>query len=139
MNESAIPELLNIPLENSVLKAKLFEMCSPAVLLGLAMDPPKIDNIISTVLTLKELGALTPNKLLSPLIDGDLTNMGRVMAAMPIDIRATRLIMLGYCFSVLEESITIGEFFKLIKVNIDKGVKCNNKIKLLYLQPPYFQ
>lgn len=109
MKESATPELLLAPLENLVLKAKTFEMGAPHIILGLALDRPKVEDVANTVLTLKELGALnlTLDEVYSP-IDGDLTFLGRVMSNLPIDIRSTRLIMIGYCFGVLEECIIMG-------------------------------
>lgn len=113
MRESAIPELLLTPLENVILKAKTFDMDAPHVILGLAMEDsiPKMDDVANTVLSLKELGALqltNEDEGYSP-IDGDLTFLGRVMSNLPIDVRATRLIAIGSCFGVLEESIIMGK------------------------------
>lgn len=113
MRESAIPELLLTPLENVILRAKTFDMGAPHEILGLAMEDsrPQLNDIVNTILRLKELGALlltnidkgyTPN-------DGDLTFLGRIMANLPLDIRASRLIAIGFCFGVLEESIIMGE------------------------------
>lgn len=113
MREAAIPELLLTPLENVILRAKTFEMGAPHKMLGLAMEDsrPQLTDIVNTILRLKELGALlltyaeegyTPN-------DGDLTFLGRIMASLPLDIRASRLIAIGFCFGVLEESIIMGE------------------------------
>ncbi|XP_055302653.1 probable ATP-dependent RNA helicase spindle-E [Sitodiplosis mosellana] len=106
MAESATPEILLTPLENVILKAKTFEMEAPYTLLGLAMDAPDMDDIANTVLTLKELGALhlTVQNSYSAM-DGDMTFLGHIMSNLPIDVRATRLIALGYCFGVLEECI----------------------------------
>lgn len=112
MKESPIPELLLAPLENVVLRAKTFEMGAPHEILGMAMDAPKLGDIANTVLTLKELGALRLNvkdEGYSP-IDGDITFLGRLMSNLPIDVRATRLIALGFCYGVLEDCIIMGEF-----------------------------
>lgn len=112
MKDSATPEILLSPLENVILKAKTFELEAPHVILGLAMDPPDMDDIANTVLTLKELGALhlTLRDLGYSSIDGDLTFLGHIMSNLPLDVRTTRLIALGYCFSVLEECIIMGKF-----------------------------
>lgn len=108
--ESSKPELLLSPLENVILKAKQFEMGPPHVLLGLAMDPPKLLNVATTILVLKEIGALSATHgMENSNIDGNMTFMGHIMAALPIDVNASRLIALGYCFSVLEESIIMGK------------------------------
>lgn len=112
MEESPTPELLLAPLENIILRAKTFEMGAPHEILGLAMDPPKIEDIANTVLTLKELGALhltVEDEGYSP-IDGTITFLGRLMSNLPIDVRATRLIAMGFCYAVLEDCIIMGEF-----------------------------
>lgn len=112
MKESPTPELLLAPLEHVVLRAKMFEMGAPHVILGLAMDQPKLEDIANTVLTLKELGALQLNvddEGYSP-VDGTITFLGRLMANLPLDIRGTRLIAMGFCYGVLEDCIIMGMF-----------------------------
>lgn len=113
--ESPQPELLRSPLENVVLKAKMLEMGPPHQILALAMDTPKLSNVANTILVLKELGALlhTSNGK-EKIHDGDITFMGVVMANLPVDVRVSRLIILGYIFSVLEESVIMGERKKSI-------------------------
>lgn len=103
--------MLLTPLENVILKAKTFEMAAPHELLGLAMDRPNTLDVANTMLTLKELGALRltlGDGGFSP-IDGDLTFLGRVMSNLPIDIRSTRLIAIGFCYGVLYDCIIMGE------------------------------
>lgn len=109
MDEFSTPEMLRCPLENVVLKAKLLDMGPPPDILGLAMSPPNLSDIHNTILTLKEVGALykTVNGNYS-VQDGDITFMGRIMAALPLNIRLSRLIVFGYIFSILEEAIIIG-------------------------------
>lgn len=111
MMDTPIPELLLTPLENVILKAKTFEMAAPHEMLGLAMDRPDMETVANTMLSLKELGALRltlGDGGFSP-IDGDLTFLGRIMATLPIDIRATRLIAIGFCYGVLTECIIMGK------------------------------
>lgn len=109
MQEHAIPELVSSPLENVILKAKLLEMGTPKELLALAMDHPKLNDIANTVLVLKEIGALLrtcdrkPNDM-----DGDISFLGRIMANLPLDVKIAKFIILGYCFSILDECIVIG-------------------------------
>lgn len=108
MRESSIPEMRRCPLENIVLKAKLLEMGSPSGILALALDAPNKSDILNAILTLKEVGALlmlTNNKFEKE--DGELTYMGRIMAALPIDVHLSKLIVMGYLFSVLDEAIKI--------------------------------
>lgn len=103
--------MLLTPLENVILKSKTFDMAAPHVILGLAMDSPKMEDVANTVLTLKELGAMQLNigNEGYSAIDGELTFLGRVMSNLPIDVRSTRLIAIGYCFGVLRECIIMGK------------------------------
>ena len=43
-----------------VLDTKLLDMGAPKEILALAMDPPDMDNIQNTIMSLKEIGALLP-------------------------------------------------------------------------------
>ncbi|XP_055923260.1 probable ATP-dependent RNA helicase spindle-E [Eupeodes corollae] len=108
LDEFGIPEMVRCPLETLVLKAKLLDMEPPPVILALAMTPPNLSDVHNTILVLKEVGALykTVNAKYS-IQDGDLSFVGRVMAALPLDIRVSRLIIFGYIYSVLEEAIII--------------------------------
>lgn len=110
MLDSLPPELIRNPLEHIVLKAKKMNMGSPDAVLALAMDKPKLSDIATTILILKEAGALMRNCAgVYTELDGDLTFVGRIMADLPIDIKISRLIMFGYCFGVVEECLVIGE------------------------------
>lgn len=111
MCESAIPEMLQVSLESIILKIKLLDMSDPlSMLSGFAMDAPTLESVENTILLLKEAGALlkTVNGVYSK-IDGDLTFIGRIMAALPIDVQRSRLIILGYCFGVIEDCIIMGK------------------------------
>lgn len=111
MKEHAIPELVSSPLENVILKAKLMDMGPPASILALAMDRPELHDIANTILILKEIGALlkTCNGEMSSM-DGDISFIGRIMANLPIDVKIAKFIILGYCFSILDECIVIGAY-----------------------------
>ncbi|XP_037954577.1 probable ATP-dependent RNA helicase spindle-E [Teleopsis dalmanni] len=104
--EYSEPEMLRCPLETVILKAKLLELGPPTDVLSLAMDPPNLLDVTNTILTLKEIGALyTHVNGQYKVQDGDLTFIGRIMAALPIDVHLSRLVVLGYMFSVLEDTI----------------------------------
>ncbi|EDW66733.1 probable ATP-dependent RNA helicase spindle-E [Drosophila virilis] len=108
MKEFGIPEMLRSPLQNSVLKAKELEMGRPSEILALAMSPPNLSDIQNTVLLLKEVGALyTTVDGVYEELDGDLTYWGTIMSRFPLDVRLSRLIILGYVFNCLEEVIVI--------------------------------
>ncbi|XP_039757557.1 probable ATP-dependent RNA helicase spindle-E [Pararge aegeria] len=100
------PEIIRCPLERLVLLAKMLDMGPPSDILALAMDPPNMSNILRTVLVLKEAGAL--KKTLCgewSRSDGDITYLGRIMAKLPLDVKVSKLIVLGYIFGCLEESV----------------------------------
>lgn len=129
MDEYGSPEMVRCPLENVVLKAKLLDMGRPESILALVMTPPALSDIRNTVLILKEIGALY--KMVGgnyDPYDGDLTFIGRVMASLPIDVRISRLIIFGYIFSVLEETIIMGQFrtilFRLQDVDLNISTNC---------------
>ncbi|XP_061390701.1 probable ATP-dependent RNA helicase spindle-E [Musca vetustissima] len=106
LEEFSVPEMLRCPLETVCLKAKLLNMGSPPTVLSLAMNPPNLNDIKNTIVTLKEIGALykyMDGEYVAD--DGDLTFIGRLMAHLPLDVRLSRLIVFGYMFNCLEESI----------------------------------
>lgn len=82
-------------------------MGEPKAILALSLDPPDLENLEKTILLLKETGALL-NKIneIQPF-DGELTDLGRVMANLPLNIHLSKLIMLGHVFSVLKDTIII--------------------------------
>ena len=43
--------------------------------------------------------------------DGDITYLGRIMAKLPIDVRCSKLIVLGYVFGCLEECVIMGKVY----------------------------
>jgi ATP-dependent RNA helicase TDRD9 len=106
--DEAPAEMQRTSLETVVLKAKQLKMGKPIDILGLAMNPPPRCSIVDAVLVLKELGALTrytDNKF--DYEDGDLTFVGEIMSNLPVDVRFSKLILLGYMFNVLKEMIII--------------------------------
>ncbi|XP_031345439.1 probable ATP-dependent RNA helicase spindle-E isoform X2 [Photinus pyralis] len=105
--KSVEPEILRAPLNHVVLASKLLDIKEPPkAILALAMNPPALDSIDSTVLYLKEIGALTVcqdgKKVMN---DGDLTFMGEVIAMLPLDVHLSKFIFLGHIFSCLEAAI----------------------------------
>nr|CAD7447198.1 unnamed protein product [Timema bartmani] len=112
--EDCLPEIQRAPLEQVVLQTKILDMGPPKNILGLALDPPNLDNIEQTILVLKEAGGLLLDREDAPdPEDGHITFLGRVMARLPLDIRISRMIVLGYIFSCLEECIIMGAAMSL--------------------------
>ncbi|XP_015591096.1 probable ATP-dependent RNA helicase spindle-E [Cephus cinctus] len=106
--EEGAPEMLRAPLEHLVLNAKCLDMGEPKAILALSLDPPDLSNLERTVLILKEAGALLHNSDDLRRLDGDLSDLGRIMACLPMDIHIAKLIALGHVFSVLHDTIIIG-------------------------------
>uniref|UniRef100_A0A6G1S5N1 RNA helicase n=1 Tax=Aceria tosichella TaxID=561515 RepID=A0A6G1S5N1_9ACAR len=106
--EFAEPELLTAPLELSVLRVKNFQMGEIKGLFAIVMDPPPFNEIRTAVLELKQIGALaaTYQGNLSD-IDGDLTELGRVISALPIDVHLSKLIVIASLFDVLQDAIIV--------------------------------
>ncbi|XP_033332718.2 tudor domain containing 9 protein spindle E [Megalopta genalis] len=107
LSKEAPPEILRAPLANVVLKSKLLDMGEPKAILALSLDPPDLANLERTILLLKETGALIDTTNEFQPLDGELTDLGRVMANLPLDIHITKLIMLGHVYSILKDTIII--------------------------------
>ncbi|XP_012537164.2 probable ATP-dependent RNA helicase spindle-E [Monomorium pharaonis] len=108
LEDYSTPEILRAPLANVVLRAKILDLDEPRILLSHALDPPTLSNLANTILSLKEVGALVDENNSHQLFDGNLTDLGRVMANLPLDIRISKLIMLGHVFGVLRDAIILG-------------------------------
>ncbi len=114
LDKHSVPCILREPLDKVILDVKrLGQPGEPKKILSLALQPPKLSDIERTIISLKEVGALTlkcKSDLTSEAVtrnDGDLTYVGRVMAELPIDVKLAKLILLGHCFGKLRECIII--------------------------------
>ncbi|XP_014470956.1 PREDICTED: probable ATP-dependent RNA helicase spindle-E isoform X2 [Dinoponera quadriceps] len=105
LDDEGTPAMLRAPLANVVLRAKIFDDGDPRSLLALSLDPPGLQNLRGTILQLKESGAMMNDH--QPF-DGQLTDMGRIMALLPLDIQITKLIMLGHIFGILRDGVVLG-------------------------------
>lgn len=102
------PEMTRCPSEQLVLKAKMLNLGSPCSILGLALDPPTLNDIEKAVLTLKEvLALLTTCEGKFEHHDGDITVMGKIMSTLPVDVHLGKLIILGHVFGCLDDCIVI--------------------------------
>jgi HrpA-like RNA helicase len=119
MRAFSSPELLRAPLERLILKIKIWDetinrndredqqssklLREPEKILGRAIEPPQIQNIASAINNLILYGALTKE----PNSSGKLTELGKVYAELPIDLRYSRLIMLANAFDLIEPAIVV--------------------------------
>lgn len=106
---TSIPEILRCPLETVVLRVKKLDVEPPLEFLEKALDPPPPKSVLHSILLLKEIGGLErlnnhdkfqPN-------DGKLTYVGQIMSKLPLDVRLSKLIIVGSLFSMLDEAIII--------------------------------
>jgi ATP-dependent RNA helicase TDRD9 len=58
MRESCVAEMVRSSMETVVLRAKVLDLGPPKAILALALDPPNETDILNTILSLKEVGAL---------------------------------------------------------------------------------
>ena len=109
MKNYPAPEIKRIGLEAVIVKTKLLGMGTPLDLLALALDPPEKSSVVDSVLYLKELGGLSRLNADNSFdyTDGKLTYLGYIMSSLPIDVRLTKFVILGYMFGVLDEVIII--------------------------------
>lgn len=114
LSDDGIPEINRSPLEQLVLMSKKLDIGEPKAVLALAIDPPKLEGIEKAILVLKEVGALavTANGNLTSQ-DGDLTFVGQVMSQLPLDVKISKLILLGYACNCLEECLIIAASLSL--------------------------
>lgn len=109
MKEYPTPEMMRIGLESVVIKSKMLNIGKPVEVLALAIDPPNKSSIVDAILLLKELGALARfnEDATFDYEDGDLTFVGRLMAALPVDVRIAKFLVVAYLYSVLDDAIII--------------------------------
>ncbi len=109
LDEYPEPEMKRQPLEKMVLDVKRLKKDSaPKAILGLALSPPKLDDIEITILRLKEAGAISVYKNGEfCATDGDLTWAGELMANLPVEITLAKLILFGFVFGKLREAVII--------------------------------
>ncbi|XP_050064006.1 probable ATP-dependent RNA helicase spindle-E [Aphis gossypii] len=121
LEDNELPEMSRCSLSRVVLMSKLLNMGTPEKLLASALDVPCLQNIILTIRTLQQVGALlsTVNGVISS-VDGDLTYMGKVMAHLPLEPPMSKLIYFGYIFNILNEAIIMA---------------CGLSIKSIFSQP----
>ncbi|KAI1295393.1 ATP-dependent RNA helicase TDRD9 [Halotydeus destructor] len=123
--EYAEPELRRTPLELAVLRVKKADMGSPKEMLALCLDPPELEGIRNAVLRLKRVGALsiTVNGIFVDE-DGEVTNIGMIMAALPIDVQLSKLILMGYAYGCIEDCLITAACLS-IKSMFDKPLTRN--------------
>lgn len=97
-----VPELHRVPLEQLLLRIKTlphFADKDPHCVLAGTLEPPPAENVDSALVRLKDVGALDA--------DNELTPLGRHLAALPVDVRIGKLMLLGAIFCCVDSALTI--------------------------------
>ncbi|KAL7424264.1 putative ATP-dependent RNA helicase ucp12 [Cryptotrichosporon argae] len=98
-----VPEMLRTPLESLFLQVKAMdEDTDVKAFLTKALDPPKLDAIDAAWRTLLDLGAVESEDHASRL-----TALGRHMSMIPVDLRLSKMLVLGTIFKCLDPVLTI--------------------------------
>lgn len=105
MSTDSCAEILRIPLEKTILRLKVWNQGEPIDILGRTIEPPLIKMVNHAIRNLQAYGALSVNSEISE--SGELTELGRIYSVLPIEIKYSRLIILGYAFNLIEPAIII--------------------------------
>lgn len=114
IKDELVPEILRAPLENAILVLKNLDPEQDIyAFFQKTIDPPSNSSIINSILTLKELGGLKTYQLVDDFTyecfntNGELTFIGKIMSILPIDVRLSKLIVMGWMFSMFDDILII--------------------------------
>ncbi|XP_001604407.2 probable ATP-dependent RNA helicase DHX34 isoform X1 [Nasonia vitripennis] len=91
------PELQRVPLDSSLLQ--MIAMGLPDPRKFPFIEPPPAESIENSILSLKEHGALTENE--------KLTNIGKTLARLPVDITIGKMLIMGSLFHQVEPVLSL--------------------------------
>eukprot|EP00939_MAST-03C_sp_MAST-3C-sp1_P003634 g3634.t1 len=101
MDDYTLPEMLRVPLDETVLQIKMLDLGAVRDFLGSAVNPPLPVAINDSLASLRSLNALDPN-------NGDaLTPLGFHLATLPVSPRIGKMIVYGAIFKCLSPILTI--------------------------------
>ena len=99
MAQYQLPEILRTPLEELCLQIKSLQLGNIEMFLGKALEPPDLLSIHNAVELLEMIGALTEAE--------ELTALGEHLAALPVDPKIGKMILMGAIFGCLDPVLTI--------------------------------
>ncbi|XP_043504265.1 ATP-dependent RNA helicase TDRD9-like isoform X2 [Polistes fuscatus] len=100
------PEIMKCPLEDIFIQMKIYHSDESDHIFSSLIDPPPPENVKLSRLLLQEYGALR-NTDKNNINITQLTVLGYLMGALPLEIHLTKLILLGYFYGLLEDMIII--------------------------------
>ncbi|ODV59888.1 RNA helicase [Ascoidea rubescens DSM 1968] len=104
--DQPIPEIKRVRIENIYLIIKSMGINNVSEFLKEGIDSPDDLSIIKTKKFLNEIGATNIEE--EDDDDDKLTNLGKYLSMLPMDIRAGKLLIFGVLFGCLENCLTIG-------------------------------
>uniref|UniRef100_A0A6G3MDR8 ATP-dependent RNA helicase TDRD9 (Trinotate prediction) n=1 Tax=Henneguya salminicola TaxID=69463 RepID=A0A6G3MDR8_HENSL len=113
-DQNNVPDMKRKPLEFVILNIKKIFKGPPILMLQLVLEPPQLTDVFRSILVLKEVGALTTtvNGIFDPN-DGEVTLLGEVIRVLPLDMKLSKLIAMGYIFGLLDECAVIASCISL--------------------------
>eukprot|EP00887_Chlorella_sp_A99_P005373 scaffold1.g5373.t1 len=99
MRKQQQPEMVRVPLEELVVQIHLLRLGRAAPFLAKVLQPPPDRAVAAAVAALQEVGALTGGEELTPL--------GHHLAALPVDSRVGKLLLLGAALGCLAPALSI--------------------------------
>ncbi|PRW58696.1 helicase domain-containing [Chlorella sorokiniana] len=99
MRRYQAPEMVRVPLEELVLQIHLLRLGRAGAFLARVLQPPPEKSVAGAIRTLQEVGALSPAEELTPL--------GHHLAALPVDARIGKLLLLAASLGCLAPALTI--------------------------------
>ena len=113
MAPRAIPELLRTPLEELVLAVKALGLGDAAAFCARALDPPEPKSVQNALGLLRDIGALTTDEgdvavAVDVSVDvSELTALGRHLAALPVDPRTGKMLIVASVLGCLSPALTV--------------------------------
>uniref|UniRef100_A0A183BY18 RNA helicase n=1 Tax=Globodera pallida TaxID=36090 RepID=A0A183BY18_GLOPA len=98
LEEHRTPEMLRTPLHEITLTIKLLHLGSVGAFLEKAVQPPPVDAVVEAEVLLRGMNALDKNL--------ELTELGRILARLPIEPKMGKMIVLGAALGVGDLMIT---------------------------------
>ncbi|XP_066909694.1 putative ATP-dependent RNA helicase DHX57 isoform X2 [Halyomorpha halys] len=122
-----VPEICRVPLEQLILRIKILPCLADKDLnqvIGGLLEPPDMKNVEGALIRLRDVGALDESFNLTPL--------GNHLAALPVDARIGKLILLGAMFCALDSTLTMAAFLSHkspFVVPLSRREEANNRKK----------
>ncbi|KAL3097315.1 hypothetical protein niasHT_023534 [Heterodera trifolii] len=98
LEEHRTPEMLRTPLHEITLTIKLLRLGSVGAFLQKAVQPPPVDSVVEAEVLLRGMNALDRNL--------ELTQLGRILARLPIEPKMGKMIVLGAALGVGDLMLT---------------------------------